>query len=273
MSYAALLVYLEADGIPEERVHLAATLADRFGARLIGLSALGVRPPVVADGMVMVDVTQIDIELVRKALVEKGDWFDKIASSDHRKLEWRSALDFPTDVLAREARSADLVIIGQRRGPGGVYRSLNPGEAILKMGRPTLIVPDGVSSLRGEHVVIGWKDTREARSAMRDALPFLKDAIDVTIVESCSPEEEKNAIERVNDVAGYLKGHQINSVGRVVAQENRSHAEPLMRIAREQDADLLVTGAYGHSRLGEWIFGGVTRQLLSISPICCLMSH
>ena len=273
MSYAALLVYVEADGMPEERIRFASALADRFGAHLIGLSALAVRSPVVANGLVMVDVSQIDIELMRTALVEKGDWFGKIAGSDHRKLAWRSALDFPADVLAHEARSADLVIIGQSRARGGVYRSFDPGEAILKMGRPTLIVPDGVSSLRGEHIVIGWKDTREARRAIRDALPFLHNAGDVTIVETCGPEEKKNAIERINDVAGYLKRHEIDSNCRVVAEENRSYAELLMRIAREQNADLLVTGAYGHSRLGEWIFGGMTRELLSISPICCLMSH
>jgi nucleotide-binding universal stress UspA family protein len=141
------------------------------------------------------------------------------------------------------------------------------------MGRPTLIVPDGVSSLRGEHVVIGWKDTREARRAVRDAFPLLRDAIGVTIVESCSPEEEKNAIRRVNDMAGYLKLREIITDCWVVPEEDRSHAELLIQIVREQDADLLVTGAYGHSRLGEWIFGGVTRELLSISPICCLMSH
>jgi hypothetical protein len=70
-------------------------------------------------------------------------------------------------VLTREARSADLVVIGQTQGPRGAYRSLDPGEAILKMGRPMLVVPEGKSSLRGEHIVIGWKDTREARRFRR----------------------------------------------------------------------------------------------------------
>jgi nucleotide-binding universal stress UspA family protein len=56
-------------------------------------------------------------------------------------------------------------------------------------------------------------------------------------------------------------------------EQKGSGAEQLIRSAQEEHADLLVTGAYGHSRLGEWIFGGMTRELLAASPICCLMSH
>ena len=67
---------------------------------------------------------------------------------------------------------ANLVVIGQTRGPGDAYSTLGPGGAVLKIGRPALVVPDGVGALRAEHVVIGWKDSREARRAMQDALPF-----------------------------------------------------------------------------------------------------
>jgi nucleotide-binding universal stress UspA family protein len=74
-------------------------------------------------------------------------------------------------------------------------------------------------------------------------------------------------------VVRYLTRHRINATSRVVLQKHRSVAAELIKFAQEDGADLLVTGAYGHSRLGEWIFGGVTRDLLATSAICCLMSH
>jgi nucleotide-binding universal stress UspA family protein len=273
MSYASLMVYVEADARPERRVRLAAMLADKFSATLTGVSALAVPPPVVADGMVIAESTVEDIELMRAKLAYKGDWFRGIAGGDHRRLDWHTALDFPAEALMRAARSADLVIIGQVKAPGSGYRALDPGEAILKMGRPTLVVPEGVSSLRAEHIVIGWKDTREARRAVRDALPFLEQATRVTIVEACGPDEEKTALGRLDDVVRYLSYHRIKGGPEIMLEQKGSGAEQLIRSAQEEHADLLVTGAYGHSRLGEWMFGGMTRELLATSPICCLMSH
>jgi nucleotide-binding universal stress UspA family protein len=175
--------------------------------------------------------------------------------------------------LAREARSADLVVIGQTKGPGDVLGSLDPGEALLKIGRPTLVVPDGVSSLRAEHVVIGWKNTREARRVVQDALPFLHEASRVTVVEIYESGEESTSQEHIDDVVRYLTRHRITTIPRVVLHQQGSGAAQLIKLAQEEGADLIVTGAYGHSRLGEWIFGGVTRDLLATSSICCLMSH
>ena len=217
------------------------------------------------DGVIM--------DIMRTKLAHRGEWFRRIADANHRKVDWRAMLDFRAVALPREARSADLVIIGQVKAPVNAYTALDPGEAILKAGRPMLVVPDEVSTLRGEHVVIGWKDTREARRAVCDALPFLQRATRVTIVEACGPGEEKAAVGRLDDVARYLARHRVDGGPRIMLEQRGSGAEQLIRNAQEEDADLLVTGAYGHSRLGEWIFGGMTRELLATSPICCLMSH
>jgi nucleotide-binding universal stress UspA family protein len=264
------MVYVEADARPEQRVRLAASLADRFSAALIGVSALAAPPPVVAGGMLIDGM--IDVELMNATLAGQGEWFRAIAGGDRRAVEWRAALDFPIEALSREARSADLVLIGTEKEAGSAYRVLDPGGAMLKLGRPTLLVPKGVNALRAEHIVVGWKDAREARRAVRDAVPLLQQATRVTLVEACGPDEEETASDRLNDVARYLKRHRVKGSTRVMVEEG-SGAEQLIQIAREEQADLLVTGAYGHSRLGEWIFGGVTRELLASSPICCLMSH
>jgi hypothetical protein len=136
------------------------------------LLALAIRPAFMDEG----DIKE-----------ERGSWFRTIASADHRKLEWRAVLDFPNEALACEARRADLVVIGRAAAPGDVYSALYPGVAVLKIGRPTLVVPDGVGTLGADRVVIGWKDSREARRAVVDVLPFLRDASHVTVVEICEP--------------------------------------------------------------------------------------
>ena len=273
MSYATLMVYVDADAVPEQRIRLATSLADKFNAALIGFSALALRPPIGAEGVVIAQVTETEIEEIRGKLTDKENWFLKLASAGHKKVEWRSALDYPTEALAREARSADLIVIGRSNESGDVYSSLDLGGAVLKAGRPALVVPQGIGSLRAEHVVIGWKDTREARRAVQDALPFLHEATRITIVEICGSGQEEAAGQHIDDVEHYLGRHRIKNGPKVVLHQKGSAAVQLIQLAQDEGADLLVTGAYGHSRLGEWFFGGVTRELLASSPICCLMSH
>ena len=273
MSYASIAVFVEADGVPEARVRLAAALADKFTSTLIGVSARVIPPPMVADGVVVGVPSEADIKRMQASLAEKGVWFRRIAGGAERKLDWRSDFDFPNAVLAREARAADLVVIGRSTPLGSPYSSLDPGEAVLKMGRPTLVVPGPAAALRAEHAVIGWKDTREARRAVRDALPLLQQATRITIVEACRPDEEQTSLARLDDVVRYLARHRVAGGAKVMLEQKGSGAAQLIEVAQAERADLLVTGAYGHSRLGEWMFGGTTRELLATSPICCLMSH
>lgn len=274
MPYAALMVYVEADGMPELRVRLAANLADRFHATLIGLTALADRIPLAAAGDVInKELIEIETEMTRTQLADKANWFHRIAGAQHRKLEWRPMPEFPIEALACEARSADLIVIGQTKGPGDVYSSLDPGAAVLRVGRPTLVVPDRVGSLQADHIVIGWKETREARRAVQDALPLLQEATRISIVDICRSGEEESARSHIDDVATYLARHRISGGPRVILQQEGSGAAQLIQLAKEEKADLLVTGAYGHSRMGEWMFGGMTRDLLATSPYCCLMSH
>jgi nucleotide-binding universal stress UspA family protein len=273
MSYATLLVYVDAAEDADTAVRVAAELADRFNATLIGLCALEGRPQFVTEGVVLPDAVQADIKEMRVKLADKGVWFRSIAATGRRKAEWRAMLEFPAEALAREARCADLVVMRRTGGSSHPSGALEPGGAILRVGRPVLVVPDGIAAPRAEHVVIGWKDRREARRALRDALPFLRDAGRVTIVEICDRGEEDAARGNMDEVAGYLARHRIVGGPRVILHQNGSGAAALLRVAKEEGADLLVTGAYGHSRLGEWMFGGVTRDLLATSPIACLMSH
>ncbi|MEO8321450.1 MAG: universal stress protein [Bradyrhizobium sp.] len=272
MSYATLLAYVNVDHVSKQLVGVAAGVADMFSARLVGLSALAVMPPFVAEGVVIVDnATEFDIAKMKAKLAEAGKKF-QAAAGIGRQIEWRSAIEFPTQTLISEARSADLIIVEKGKSDD-IYRTVDAGAAILGAGRPFLVVPAAVKSLAVDHVVVGWKDTREARRAIQDALPFLHEAKRVTVMEIRKKEEMDAARDAVADVVRYLAQHRIKAECRVEMQAHGSGADQIIGLAEEKGADLMVTGAYGHSRLNEWVFGGMTRDLLTSSPICCLMSH
>jgi nucleotide-binding universal stress UspA family protein len=274
MSYATLMVYVDANGIPEQRVRIASDLAMKFDAALIGFSVRAVPPPFVSEGVIIEEATEADVKQMRAHLADKGTWFRHVVGADRQNVEWRSALDFPGDALPHEARSAELVIIGQtRNNTRGIYAALDPGEVLLKAGRPVLLVSAGIATLRAEHIVVGWKDTREARRAVLDALAFLHKAKRISVVEVCHADEKENAKARIDDVAKYLARHRIVAEPHCIVHRDRSDADHLLQFAPREGADLIVAGSYGRSRLGEWVFGGMTREILESIPLCCLMSH
>jgi len=129
------------------------------------------------------------------------------------------------------------------------------------------MVPPGSERLSAKHVVVAWKDTREARRAVRDSLPFLKQAEDVSVIGIGEPAQGGT------DVCAYLRHHGIEARAYTRPGQIASMADELVRIAEQEGADLIVCGAYGHSRTREWVFGGVTRELLNHAPVCCLMAH
>jgi nucleotide-binding universal stress UspA family protein len=269
MSYASLMVYVENE---PSRVHLAADLARRFQAGLIGIAARASMPVVTGEDAA-IDATLLDQENASIAafLDKAGEAFRATAANYHVAAEWRSTPDFPDEFVAAEARAADLLIVGPTSA--AAYRSLEVSSLLLKAGRPVLVVPNDIAVLPVRRVVVAWKDTRESRRAIRDALPFLRLAESVFLVEVCAWRAEANAIPRLKDIGRFLAQHQIRNVTERVLPDEPIAGDVLLRFAQEQAVDLIVAGAYGHSRLGEWIFGGVTRELLSRSLVCCLFSH
>jgi nucleotide-binding universal stress UspA family protein len=274
VSFATVMVHVDIDGTSNARVRLAAELADRFKADLIGISAC-ILPPYPAEGAYFVtrEVVERERRDIKASLARAGVAFRAAAGVDRPGLEWRSDIELPDNYVASEARAADLLVVGRQAAPADVTRSLDTGGVVLRAGRPVLVVPPDVDTLPAERVIIGWKDGREARRALRDALPFLHGAKAVTIVEIRDEEAEGDGRRQVDDVVRYLARHKISVGSMIAAQSKGGVADELIRLAKAEGADLIVAGAYGHSRLGEWVFGGVTRDLLASSPVCCLMAH
>jgi nucleotide-binding universal stress UspA family protein len=273
MSFAALMVHVDVAGPSIDRIHLAAQLSSRFHSTLIGATAWEPRPPLMYGGVVVdTEPTESLLQEMSDQLAKVGEHFREVVGPG-QPTEWRAGIDSPTEFVVREARAADLIIVGRDRGPADLYRTLDPGAIVLRAGRPVLLVPRDVDSLKAERVVVGWKDTREARRALRDSLPLIRKALSVAVVEIVDRETEESAQTHINDVASYLARHHIAVTVRKPARVVGSAEGELIRVAQEIDADLIVAGGYGHSRLGEWIFGGVTQGLLAESPVCCLLSH
>jgi nucleotide-binding universal stress UspA family protein len=263
MSYATVMVHVDLDGGLSGCVEIAASLADRLGACVIGITGgspvtLGAAGNAAAQSHVPED-----------PLEQKRREFYAAVGSRGRGVEWRSLPDSPTDAVVREARAADLIVVGSRRDAG----ALDPGRVIVNAGRPILVVPETVASLAPRRIGIAWKDARESRRAVRDALPLLRLAESVMIAEVLEEREGDHALQRVKDVAGYLARHGIEIVTERVRPSDVTVAGSLLRLIEDENIDLVVVGAFGHSPLGEFIFGGVTRELLAQSPICCLFSH
>ena len=273
MSFAAIMVHVDIAEPRDNRIRLAARLSERFHSTLIGATAWEPTPPLMYGGVIVdTEPTEGLLQEMSDRLAEVGKHFGEVVGPS-QPTEWRAAIDSPTEFLVREARAADLVIVGRDRPPGDLYRTADPGAIILRAGRPVLAVPNHVDSLKAERVVVGWKDTREARRALRDSLPLIGEATSVAVVEILGRGNEKPARTHIDDVAGYLARHHIAATVRQPEHAAGSVAGELIRVAQKIDADLIVAGGYGHSRLGEWIFGGVTQGLLAASPVCCLLSH
>ncbi|MEY9387367.1 nucleotide-binding universal stress UspA family protein [Bradyrhizobium japonicum] len=273
MTIATVMVYVDPEQQAEGQVRIARDVANKFEASLIGVSAFAVVPPFVAEGVIIQETTADGLKRMKSALSEKEQWFRRVAGLPKERVEWRCSVEYPTVFLSNEARSADLVVIRRTREKMDQFHFIDPAEAMMRMGRPTLMVPDHVPALNADHILVGWKDTREARIAVRDALPFLSRASQVTVIEICTSDEQDTARRRVRDVAKYLQSHAVKCQVEVRMHMAEPDAHQLVRVAKDKGADLIVTGGYGHSRLGEWMFGGVTRGLLNEAPVCVMMSH
>jgi nucleotide-binding universal stress UspA family protein len=273
-SFATMMVHVDVARDCEQRIQLALALADRFEATLIGVAGLPLQPAFAAGGVVVYrEPSEDHCRAVSARLDEMGRRFR--GKGQHlRQVEWRAALELPHELVSREARAADLVIVGARHADGGnVHDLVDPGAILLRGGRPLLVAPDVVVPSQLRRIVVAWKDTRECRRAVRDALPFLHKAEDVLIVGIDEGQSDNPGKGSLSDVAEYLRRHRVVAPREVWRRARGSVGAELLHLVRDEGADLIVAGGYGHSRLGEWIFGGVTHEFLTSTPVCCMLSH
>jgi nucleotide-binding universal stress UspA family protein len=272
-TYATILVHAEPGTAASSRVETAARLARDLDATLVGLGAETFDATLTPDpfiGYASGEWIALVQDQIGKDLVGAEAAFRRDAAG--AAIEWRSVQDYPAEAIARAAHAVDLIVVSPR-GAVGVSRSADPADVVMSAGRPVLVVPPNRQALRGEAVVVAWKDSRECRRALSDALPFLGRAQDVIVLAVTKPDDVPGAELETSEVVAHLRRHGITARAMVSAPATGAYAEEIARVAAANDADLIVCGAYGHTRLREWAFGGVTDALIHRPPCFVLMTH
>jgi nucleotide-binding universal stress UspA family protein len=272
--YRSLLVHLRPRGDNTPVLRIAGKLADLFGARLIGIGAAEL-PDILSDeGTAIRAASTRDRAMIEEDLARCAADFQSSLQGRGRGLEWRSSVSFQAaaDYVAAQARCADLVVTGATSDGFDEARPADVGRLAVKAGRPLLLVPESAPALALNKAVVAWKDTREARRAISDALPFLQRADEVTLLSVVGEKQCSEVEKQLKDVGQWLDGHGVRSeqavVSTMASQSGYLHAELLSR-----RCDFVVAGAYGHTRLDEWVFGGVTRDVLLKAENLTLVSH
>jgi len=274
MTLRTILTHVQSGAGAPPHLDSAVHLAAQFGAHLIGLGAEAIPPLGFTDPY---GFSQGDLIVALRdstvADVARAEAAFRAATSGVSH-EWRSTLDMPARALVRAARAADLIVAAAHQlETHDPYRVAPPGELALLAGRPVLVAPPGGGPLSGEGVVVAWKDTRESRRALFDALPFLQRAKRVTVLAVCGKDGAEVAGLETADVVETLGRHGVKAEAKVSPGAEEAVRGRLIDEARAIDADLIVCGAYGHSRLQEWVLGGVTRDLLLSADRFVLFSH
>jgi nucleotide-binding universal stress UspA family protein len=179
-----------------------------------------------------------------------------------------------TESVTTLARLHDLVVLGQPE-PSEPVIALRPEEVVLAAGRPVLVIPyAGDFSEIGRHVIVAWSGTRESARALHDAMFLIERAETVTILEVDRPGSDGGAADlSAADVVAALKRRGITAKAEATVSDGTPVADIILSLAADLSADLVVMGAWGHSRLREFVLGGVSRGILKEMTVPVLMSH
>jgi nucleotide-binding universal stress UspA family protein len=270
MTYATVMVSLALDRSNDACLEIAGQLAKRFNACAIGITAGEFSPPLYfTAGEQAQQVIDRGQAAIRNRIAEVEAQFRAAMQNRAAALEWRCAEDFPTRFIVQQARAADIIVVGENGNDAlaNPFMRASSSDILMQAGRPLLVVPDATDWLDLRSVLIAWKDTLECRRA---ALPILREAKDVSVAEIVEDEADRlTALSGVEDLVAWLLRHGVVASHRVPAECGNAAAQ-LDRIASEVGAGLVIAGAYGQLRFREWVFGGVTKRLLTHASRCSL---
>jgi nucleotide-binding universal stress UspA family protein len=280
MNFRTILVHLDESPRCAVRVDISARLAREHRAHLIGLAPAGV---INLPARVVPSSTGVPnyLELAQATLSERAaalvqDFRERTRVIGVESVEGRVDEDDVVPSLLRYAGTSDLVVVGQvdRASTAMALDADVPEQLFMHTGTPALVVPyAGTFADVGQSVVIAWNATRESTRAVRDALPLLRRARDVHLMCFYRAHDARQVSRlELNDAQQWLIRHGVEAH---VHQEivEADVGEVLLSRACDLSADLIVMGGYGHSRMAEWLLGGVTRRLLAQMTVPVILSH
>jgi nucleotide-binding universal stress UspA family protein len=273
-AFKDILVIVDTSPSCEARLDLATALGARFGAHLTGLF---ISPP--PDVPAMIDapaaaalLVQGEMHMLTEARARAQELFTRHAKAPGVTTEWRVADGEPGRVATVHARYADLTIVGQvdPEAPTLVPIDL-PERVVLGAGRAVLVVPyAGTFKTLGQRALVAWNESREAARAVHDAMPLLDGASKVTALSINVRDEDDGPAA---DLVQHLSRHGVHAEASAITSDDVEAGALLLSRAADLAADLLVMGAYGHSRLREVVLGGATREIFRSMTLPVLMAH
>jgi nucleotide-binding universal stress UspA family protein len=271
-----IVVNLVGRGPQDFAADYAVSVAATFGAHLVGIAF--VFDAVIPDGAlgaIPVDLIELQQEENNKAATTAVERFTANAKAAGVSAETRildASLGGAATLFGSIARRFDLAVVGQAQSEHGASEDLLIEAALFESGRPLVLVPYiQKQALKLDRVVVCWDGERTAARAIGDAMPFLEraKAVDVVIVA----EERKQAEIAGIDMVAHLARHGVPATAKRTSKGDIGIDNVILSYAADSAADFLVMGGYGHSRLREFILGGVTRGILASMTLPVLMSH
>jgi nucleotide-binding universal stress UspA family protein len=270
-----ILAVIDNEASVKRRLAPIAALAKRIDVRLTGLYVTGL-PTTQAFADLGGWAQLLDAYMTAQraeALKAERAFREEIA---RLKLagEWYCRETDMTEGAIGLARLHDLVVMGQPN-PDIASNGLRPGDVVLGAGRPALMVPyAGDFAELGRRILVAWNGTREAARALHDAMFLIEGAEAVTVLEVDPPDVEEGSPDlRVPHVVAALKRHGVAAKGETTVSDGTPVADIILSLAADLDADLIVMGAWGHSRLREFVLGGASRRIFDEMTVPVLMSH
>jgi nucleotide-binding universal stress UspA family protein len=277
MSWKEIVVYAKRDSGQEPYVQITAQLALRFGARVTGVFPL----PDLAMMRHMLDrisdqsaVTQY----VREAY-ESAELFEirfrQYMAQRSVECEWRTGEGDPAQVMVLAGRTADLVVIEQRRPDLDQSGWDVPEEVALSAGSPTLVIPHSRAfSDVGKRVLVAWNGSRDAAHAIGSAMPMLDAADSLVLLEGHSKKQFTTVTRRpLMHIRQRIEAHCANVEVVEFTPRWGEEGAGILGAAQEHGCDVIVMGAYGHSRVRELLLGGATRDVLREMQCPVLFAH
>ena len=260
-------------------LHSVLSAAVSLTARLSGrLDVLHIKAdpyemiPIGVEGMtgdMIEEITDVAKKAIEERRVQAKAEYDRVCASSGQSVHWKEVVGRSAQMLSIASRFADLLVLAQpeKNSPATLFDAVD--AAMFETGRPLVLIPAGVSSVIGNRVMIAWNGSTQAALAVTAALPLLHLAGQVDIVQIGDIGKDAPASE----LALYLSLHGIKTETHAIDLGIRDIGGTLIDAAERFESDLIVMGAYGHSRFRERILGGATRGLLADSPWPLFMMH
>jgi len=278
MAFHDILVHLDRTNHSTVRLGLAADLAAAQKAGLIGLR-IESHPhvPQAFRGGIKASALEAQASAIEADSKRIEDSFRAAAQSRGLVCEWwvdSLETDWAIERVCMRARHASLTVVGQ---PARDHDEELPGDdllhaLLLTSGRPVLVVPE-VETLPvpGTRIVLAWNGTRESARAVADALPILREAGAVQVLQVGTKSDSD--LDSLSEIGRHLLRAGIRAETKALRAPDHDAGAVILGAAGEFGADLLVMGGYGHSRMREVVLGGATRHILKHAATCVMLSH